>query len=199
MGGGSRWRGIQPASAFLPWVWFVDKNPRTEEEPGDQEVSHLAESALWGYELHVTLFSFGYSKRMRPWILRNRSWKLLNPSLLPQVPWSNRPRQPRGSWWPRERCVNPTGQVVESSHSKSLWILRKRRYCLCPDQGSRAAPSLPDSPGCAHIIGYSVCFSLTDRMKGLASRPVICFLLRRVSTPGSHQGLNKTFIFPAVH
>lgn len=118
-----------------------------DEEPGDQAVSSLAESALCGYELHVILFSFGCSKQMRPWILKNRSWKLLNLLLLPQVPWSNRPRQPRGSWWPKERWVNPAGQVVGRSRSDTyverMWthLAWPRKTVLCLP--SLTCPSLP--------------------------------------------------------
>lgn len=141
----------------------------------------------------MMLFSFGYSKRTRPWILKNRSWKLLSPLLLPRVPWSNRPRQPRGSWWPKERFVNLAGHVRKVGLLEPLQTEGK----AVPRVSWARKPCRP-VPNWATLLCPShrtLCFSLTDRMKDLGSRALACFLLRRAPTPGSHQGLN-IHLFP---
>lgn len=62
---------------------------------------------------------------MRLWILKNRSWKQLNPLQLLPVPLWSQLQQPRGSWWLRERWVNRTCCKVVGESIKNEYRLLK--------------------------------------------------------------------------
>jgi len=97
-------------------------------------MSSILKTQVRSGEYCVILFFLGYSKQMRLWISKNRSWKQLNPLQLLPVPLWSQLQQPKENWWHRERWVSRTssngGRSIKIESSLLTVLLEQQERSL---------------------------------------------------------------------